>query len=82
MREDKLPELGEKNPFFLQPPSGCYWQTSIASLPLTILVVRSSSNLGSLLHSGTGTPPCGHLQNDLPLDVQGHSTPLAWGTEK
>lgn len=73
MREDKLPELGGKDPLFLHPHLEFHWQTSIPFLPLTILLVRSASCPGSLPHSGAGVPPCGHLRNYLSLDNQGHS---------
>lgn len=80
MREDKLPELGAEDPFFLHPHLEFHWQTF---LPLTTLSSQERIDYpgysGSLLHSGAGAPSCGHLRNDLSLNTQGLSTPLAWG---
>lgn len=43
MREDKLPELGANDPFFLHPHLESRWRSSIPFLPLTTLAVRSSA---------------------------------------
>ena len=65
MREDKLPELGANDPIIPHPHLESSWETSKPFLYLIPLVARSSSYLGSLLHSGTRAPPCGHLRNDI-----------------
>lgn len=41
MREDKLPELGAKNPLFLHPHLELHWQTSIPVLLLATLAIES-----------------------------------------
>lgn len=63
MREDKLPELGAKDPLFLYPHLELHRQTSIAVLSLSTLAALSSRAPGSSLHSGVGTPSCGQLRN-------------------
>lgn len=74
MREDKLPELGAKDPLFLYPHLELHWQTSIAVLSLSTLAAQDHRCILEL-----GRPLVVSSETTLSLAAQEHTTSLAWG---